>query len=1514
MEDDWAPVGQTAQPAAQPSGDFPVGPSGVTRVQIDVPKTAAPPAPADGTDDWQPVPGALTRAVAAVPAEAKDQPKDDQPKKASGIARNVTAGLNEGIYDVLGAPVDLARGAINLGVRGINYAAGTSIPTIPSDSFGGSQSIATGLGHVDPALNPANTTATTPGERIARAAGQGASMMIAPEAAVTGLGRAGVMAPELVAKAAPYVGQSTGAGSLAANATVGAASGAGQGVAQEVAPNSPTAAVVGGLGGGVVGLGVTAVPAVARAGANAVHEFVQPMTQAGRQQIAANQLKAAATDPAAAQAALANGPAVIVPGSQPTTFQQTGDMGLGALERAQAAKNPDQFAARSADQNAARVTAAQGVQQAGAPEQVAASVRAYRDALDQQTQAALDAASQKQAAAAGQAGSALSDQVTGIGSTSQGRLDAATQAAQGATAQIGLGQTPEAVGGALRGSLEAARADAKQRERALWQAVDPDGTLALSPENTVAAARQLQAEHPASAAPIAGEEAAIHNVVAQYGGAVPLSEMTALRSRIGTELRNERLANGDSPAYRRLSILNNAISDDLDHAVAGRVAEDQQAVAAGTMRPQDTVAARMSAQVKAPTTIYTPSGRAIDTNFAVMEGGNLTHSGMPSYPAELQPRDRSRAASDVQISQMAANLQPERLGAAPSAAEGSPVIGPDGVVESGNGRVQAIMRAYAQNPQAAQDYRGFLQSQGFDTAGMKSPILVRVRKTPLSPQDRVRFTQEANAPSMLGMSASEQAANDAKRLTPDLLGTFQGGDVGSAANRNFARGFLHTVAEKGQEGQFTTASGALSLDGTRRIQNALLHSAYNDGGIVASLAENGDENIRSFGSALTDIAGDVAKLKSGIAAGHIDPSADISVPLTDAARIVQNARRSGVTIADAIGQKDAFSPVSPETIEVLRAAYGPDLAGRISRTRFDDIMRAAISEAGQQSTEARLFGSATGIGDILQTARTRYAGQGQTTSFADDGANLRPSNGEGRAEAPGLGSAAPGAGAAKAGGNRIISAPQLTPNLDQAAADRLSAARQATAQRAATFDNKALGPMRARPSTNAPYNMPDATVAAKVFSPGAGGFQSVQTYRNAVGDPEALQALRDYAVDRLRNTALRPDGTLDPGKVAAFRKQYSDALRAFPDLDRQFADAATASQTMAGVAAEHHATTSFLAKLQDFALRPDGSIDPARVDKFARDNADFIAQNPRLAKSLGDVQSATDAMANAAAQRKAALDNAQKGILGQLMHLESPESVTNTVGGLFSRKDAVEQFTNLRAKIGNNADAQQGLKKSIAEYITHKFVGNSEAGTSGVGTMKSDSFQTFIKRNGAALRAAGFSDDQIATWKAIAADLQRSNRSASSVKLPGSNTAQDLTAIKKGSLGATILTKILTGAGAAGGFLHGGFVGGFIGGQIGHAVGAMRQSGLNSIDAIITDALLNPERAKALLAKADGPKAPTNTLGKLANMYGRSAVATGVRYYDQHSKQFVPQEHVDGLRAALEAKARAMAPGVGAMR
>jgi hypothetical protein len=67
----------------------------------------------------------------------------------------------------------------------------------------------------------------------------------------------------------------------------------------------------------------------------------------------------------------------------------------------------------------------------------------------------------------------------------------------------------------------------------------------------------------------------------------------------------------------------------------------------------------------------------------------------PRYPAQLQPRARDSAPARDQVNSIAARLQPERLGRSPRANSGAPVVGPDNVVESGNGRTLALGKAYS---------------------------------------------------------------------------------------------------------------------------------------------------------------------------------------------------------------------------------------------------------------------------------------------------------------------------------------------------------------------------------------------------------------------------------------------------------------------------------------------------------------------------------------------------------------------------------------------------------------------------------------------------------------------------------------------------------------------------------------------------------------------------------------------------------------------------------------------------
>lgn len=151
-------------------------------------------------------------------------------------------------------------------------------------------------------------------------------------------------------------------------------------------------------------------------------------------------------------------------------------------------------------------------------------------------------------------------------------------------------------------------------------------------------------------------------------------------------------------------------------------------------------------------TSSTVKGTEIKSNFALVEAKSLitSHDASgavnPSFPQELQPRDRSNTKSVESIKENAKNLQPEKLGDTKFAGNGAPIVGDDLIVESGNGRVIAINTAYQNG--SAENYKQWLtdnaQDFGFSSDQVQKyeqPVLVRVRVTEV---DRIDFTVEAN--------------------------------------------------------------------------------------------------------------------------------------------------------------------------------------------------------------------------------------------------------------------------------------------------------------------------------------------------------------------------------------------------------------------------------------------------------------------------------------------------------------------------------------------------------------------------------------------------------------------------------------------------------------------------------------------------------------------------------------------------------------------------------------------------
>lgn len=414
---------------------------------------------------------------------------------------------------------------------------------------------------------------------------------------------------------------------------------------------------------------------------------------------------------------------------------------------------------------------------------------------------------------------------------------------------------------------------------------------------------------------------------------------------------------------------------------AAPVAEASPAPSAAA--PQaDTRPQPRSTRTVAEDTTITASGREIPVTYAVVEAEDLvasqTDNGAPNpaYPAEMQPRDRTRGVSQAQIAEIAQNLNPRLLDRNPMASDGAPIIAGDGVVESGNGRVLAIRRAYAQGFRTAEAYRAYLAEQGYPVDGMRQPVLVRIRRGEMGLDDRRAFTREANERSTLGMSATERALADAAAMSDDVLATYRGGDVTLAANREFVRRFIDEVVSPGDRAGMVGSDGALSQEAARRIEAAMLARAYGDADLVSALVESPDVNIKAIGGALMDVAAEWAQMRAEAASEAISPEVDQTPALLEAVRMVQRARREGNPLFEYVGQMDAFSgrAISEGGEQFLRLMFH-NISGWTrpgGREKVAKALRFYVTEARKTGTGEDLLGAQpTPPAEILDLARSR---------------------------------------------------------------------------------------------------------------------------------------------------------------------------------------------------------------------------------------------------------------------------------------------------------------------------------------------------------------------------------------------------------------------------------------------------------------------------------------------------------------------------------------------------------------
>jgi hypothetical protein len=446
------------------------------------------------------------------------------------------------------------------------------------------------------------------------------------------------------------------------------------------------------------------------------------------------------------------------------------------------------------------------------------------------------------------------------------------------------------------------------------------------------------------------------------GAAKPMAAAQAkIRASIET-LRNAR----DGRA-----VLNDAVDSMVNTGDVKLTPASGQALQriADEVHERQTALPRETADVtgsRAGEVVISPSGARVAVRPEVVDLATLQHA-----TGDLQVRDRSgaNAVNSAQIEDIAVNLDPARLMPNIDASQGTPLVGADNVIDSGNGRVMALRKVYDSYPEKAAAYRQAIEAEGYSTEGMAQPVLISRRLTDLSPDARASFNAELNSSTTARMSATEIAGMDRRALDDSAMAAITDGPVTAATNRGFVGRFLNNLPQNERGALLMPDGVTLNADGVRRIENALISAAYGDVDplVVRKFAEATDDNTTAIVGAMSDAAGQWVKLRRAALRGEIDPTFDQTPELTEALRrlsgwrdqAVREKRPVGIVIKEGMSQIDMLSgEISVATKIFIRSFYrSDDFTGAAGREtiagRLNDLVNASL-DAGKPD----MFGDA----------------------------------------------------------------------------------------------------------------------------------------------------------------------------------------------------------------------------------------------------------------------------------------------------------------------------------------------------------------------------------------------------------------------------------------------------------------------------------------------------------------------------------------------------------------------------
>lgn len=460
------------------------------------------------------------------------------------------------------------------------------------------------------------------------------------------------------------------------------------------------------------------------------------------------------------------------------------------------------------------------------------------------------------------------------------------------------------------------------------------------------------------------QQKGVQNEAQVQGTETPAAETNVLDAKSAETLLNQAVANNESNSMPSVAQLDKGSSE------------------------SDIIAQNLGNAAKgAATEIILPDNTTLPAEWMVVDADNVKATMKNGIN---QPRDRTRAAADVQIQQIANQPDYRRMSDSPVMDIGAPTLDSSGAIVGGNGRFEGVSRGYDAGTSAV--YRAALEAdavkKGIDPAtfaGMKKPVLVR-RVT--QPFDTQKLAVASNSGGSLEYSALERAKIDAERIGDiDQIDVTDSGDIAltkdNAANiRNALKGYSAS-----ELGSFVDNEGNLSQEGSRRLKNAILYSAYGNSKTLSRMVESTDTDLRNIVGALTKTAGQAAKVRSNIKSGGLPKSLDITDNLIEAVEKIGQIRSSGDTVENYLTQGELFSDIAlsdttkeimtglsevmrsqKRMVEFLRATYNliekvdvttdnvfgePDIPSKL------EVVKHAKKQTAEQGP-ASLFGEETG--------------------------------------------------------------------------------------------------------------------------------------------------------------------------------------------------------------------------------------------------------------------------------------------------------------------------------------------------------------------------------------------------------------------------------------------------------------------------------------------------------------------------------------------------------------------------